>query len=166
MTKQAYLQKYGMFIKLFMARASTLHERINYNKLGKIEHVNNLPGTFYSKSRARLSHARALHNCKQGTEWIEHNYIYKTSLLNISKRSMDLSVDTWIHSNKITAETDSGITKSLKSETSRSLVCMLVLVTTEITKIHGIHLCKYGMAYIKTHVELMPIRCTQQMQQK
>ena len=52
------------------------------------------------------------------------------------------------------------ITKSLKSETLRGLVCMLVLVTTEITKIHGIHLCKDGMAYIKTHVELMPIRCT------
>ena len=49
----------------------------------------------------------ALHNCKQGHEWIEHNYIYKTSLMNITKRSMDLSVDTWIHSNKITAVTDS-----------------------------------------------------------
>ena len=109
----------------------------------------------------------ALHNCKQGHGWIEHNYIYKTSLLNITKRSMDLSVATWIHSNKITAVTDlAKITKSLKSETSRSLVCMLVLVTTEITKIHGIHLCKDGMAYIKTHVELMPIRCTHQMQQK
>ena len=48
----------------------------------------------------------ALHNCKQGYVWIEHNYIYKTSLLNITKRSMDLSVDTWIHGNKITVETD------------------------------------------------------------
>ena len=48
----------------------------------------------------------ALHNCKQGHEWIENNYIYKTSLLNFSKRSMDPSVDTWIHSNKITAGTD------------------------------------------------------------
>ena len=86
--------------------------------------------------------------------------MYKTSLLNITKRSMDLSVDTWIHGNKITADTDSKITKSLKSETSRSLVCMLVLVTTEITKIHGIHPWKDGMAYFKTHVELMPIRCT------
>ena len=36
---------------------------------------------------------------------------------------------------------------------------MLVLVTTEITKIHGIHHWKDGMAYFKTHVELMPIRC-------
>ena len=102
----------------------------------------------------------ALHNCKQGHEWINYNNIYKTSLVNISKISMDLSAATWIHSNKIAAVTDSKITKSLKSETSRSLVCMLVLVTTEITKIHGIHLCKDGMAYIKTHVELMPIRCT------
>ena len=53
-----------------------------------------------------------------------------------------------------------GITKSLKPETLRSLVCMLVLVTTEINKIHGIHLCKDGMAYNKIHVELMAIRCT------
>ena len=49
---------------------------------------------------------------------------------------------------------------SLKSETLRSLVCMLVLVSTEIKKIHGIHHWKYGMAYNKTHVELMPISCT------
>ena len=52
------------------------------------------------------------------------------------------------------------ITKSLKSETLRSLVCMLVLVTTDITKRHVIHLCIHGMAYIKTHVELILIRCT------
>ena len=37
---------------------------------------------------------------------------------------------------------------------------MLVLVTTEIAKIHDIHHWKDGMAYFKTHVELMPIRCT------
>ena len=37
---------------------------------------------------------------------------------------------------------------------------MLVLVTTEITKIHEIYLCKDGMAYNKTHVELLLIRCT------
>ena len=48
----------------------------------------------------------ALHNCKQGHGWIEHNYMYKTSLLNILKRSMDLTVDTWIHGNKITVVTD------------------------------------------------------------
>ena len=48
----------------------------------------------------------ALHNFKQGHGWIEHNYIYKTSLLNMPKRSMDLTVDTWIHGNKITAVTD------------------------------------------------------------
>ena len=45
-------------------------------------------------------------------------------------------------------------TKSLKSETLRGLVCMLVLVTTEITKIHGIHHWKDGMAYNKTHAEI------------
>ena len=37
---------------------------------------------------------------------------------------------------------------------------MLVLVTTKITKIHGIHPCKDGMAYNKTHVELRIIACT------
>ena len=44
----------------------------------------------------------ALHSCKQGHGWIEHNYIYKTSLVNIPKISMDLTVDTWMHGNKIT----------------------------------------------------------------
>ena len=67
---------------------------------------------------------------------------------------MDLSVASCLHGIKITAE------QGLKSETLRGLVCMLVLVTTEIKKIHGIHLCKDDMAYNKTHVELMPIRCT------
>ena len=71
---------------------------------------------------------------------------------------MDLSVASSLHGNKITADKDDKFT--LKSETLRSLVCMLVLVTTEITKIHGIHHWKDGMAYNKTHVELMPIRCT------
>ena len=58
------------------------------------------------------------------------------------------------------------ITKSLKSETLWSLLCMLVLVATEINKIHGIHPWKYGMAYFKTHVELMPKRCTELKIQK
>ena len=67
MKKQAYLQQDGMFIKLSMARTIALHVWINYNKLGKNEyHVKNLPEIFYSKSRARLSHAMALHNFKQG----------------------------------------------------------------------------------------------------
>ena len=70
---------------------------------------------------------------------------------------MDLSVASSLHGNKITADKDREITVSLKSEILRGLLCMLVLVTTEITKIHGIHLWKDGMAYNKTHVELMPI---------
>ena len=73
---------------------------------------------------------------------------------------MDLSVASSLHGNKITAVTDSEITMCLKSEKLQSLVCMLVLVTTKIIKIHGIHHWKYDMAYNKTHVELMPIRCT------
>ena len=95
-----------MLMKLTMARTKAYHAWNNY-KLGKLAyHVKNLPEIFYSKSRGRLKHAKALHNCKQGHGWIEHNYIYKTSLLNMPKRSMDLSVDTWIHGNKIIAVTD------------------------------------------------------------
>ena len=77
---------------------------------------------------------------------------------------MDLSVASSLHGNKITADKDleksPEISKSLKSETLRGLVCMLVLVTIEITKIHGIPHWKDGMGYNKTHVELMHIRCT------
>ena len=73
---------------------------------------------------------------------------------------MDLSVASSLHGNKITADKDREITESLKSETLRSLLYMLVLVTTEIKKIHRIHPWKDGIAYNKTHVELMPIRCT------
>ena len=65
MTKKAYLQQDGMFIKLSMARSNTYHVWINYNEFGKIAYnVKNLPEIFYSKSRARLSDAMALHNCK------------------------------------------------------------------------------------------------------
>ena len=74
---------------------------------------------------------------------------------------MDLSVASSLHGNKITSDKDREITKSLKSETLRGLVCMLVIVTTEITKIDGIHHWKDGMAYFKTHLELMLNRCTE-----
>ena len=107
MSNQAHLQQDGMFMNLSMARTIIYHVWINYNKLGKIEyHVNNLPELFYSKSRARLSHATILHNCKQGQEWINYNYIYKSSLLNNSKICMDLSVASSLHGNKITADKD------------------------------------------------------------
>ena len=53
---------------------------------------------------------------------------------------MDLSVASNLYGIKITAE------QGLKSATSRGLVYMLVLVTTLITKIHGIHLWKDNMA--------------------
>ena len=106
-TNQAHLQQDGMFMKLTIARTIAYHVWINYNKLGKIAyHVKNLPEIFSSKSRARLSHAMTLHNCKQLQEWINYNYSYKTSLLNISKICMDLSVASSIHGNKITADKD------------------------------------------------------------
>ena len=69
MTNQAYLQQDGMFKKLSTARTITWHVWINYNKLGKNAcHVKNLPEIFYSKSIARMSHAMALYNCKQGQD--------------------------------------------------------------------------------------------------
>ena len=79
---------------------------------------------------------------------------------------MDLSVPSSSHDNKITADEDLEKILSLKSATLRSLLCMLVLVTTETRKIHVIHPWKDGMAYFKTHVEIMPIRCTELMIQK
>ena len=69
-----------------------------------------------------------------------NNHMFKTPLLKYLKISMDLSVASSLHGIKITAE------QGLKSATSRGLVYMLVLVTTLIKKIHGIHPCKYGMA--------------------
>ena len=50
---------------------------------------------------------------------------------------MDLSVASSLHGNKITADKDLEKSLSLKSEILQSLLCMLVLVTTEITQIHG-----------------------------
>ena len=66
--------------------------------------------------------------------------MFKTYLLKYLKISMDLSVASCLHGIKITAE------QGLKSATSLSLVYMLVLVTTLITKIHGKHLYKEDMA--------------------
>ena len=48
----------------------------------------------------------ALHNSKQGQEWINYNNIYKTFLMNISKICMDLSVASSLYGNKITADKD------------------------------------------------------------
>ena len=61
------------------------------------------------------------------------------------------------HSTKIRTRRNS---KSLKSALPIMLLCKLVVVTTNITKIHGIHPCKDGMAFFKTHVELRIIACT------
>ena len=62
--------------------------------------------------------------------------MFKSSLLKYLIISMDLSVASCLHDIKITAD------QGLKLATPRSLVCMLVLVTTLITKIHGKLLCK------------------------
>ena len=102
--------------------------------------VNRLTATLFSNFGARLQHATVGYNCNQGHGWVEHNHMFKTSLLKYLKICMDLSVASSLHGIKITAE------QGLKSVTSRSLVCMLVLVTTLITKIHGKNLCKEDMA--------------------
>ena len=54
-----------------------------------------------------------------------------------------------------------GNAKSLKSALTSAPLCKLVLVTTHITKIHGLHLWKDGKTLNKTYVELMGISCTQ-----
>ena len=66
--------------------------------------------------------------------------MFKISLLKYLKINMDVSVASCLHGIKISAE------QGLKSATSQGLVCMLVLVTTLITKIHGKHLYKEDMA--------------------
>ena len=45
---------------------------------------------------------------------------------------MDLSVASSLHGNKITADKDLEKSLSLKSEILRGLLCMLVLVTTDV----------------------------------
>ena len=94
--------------------------------------VNRLAATLSSNFGARYEQSTASYKCNQGHGWIEHNHMFKTSLLKYLKICMDLSVASCLHGIKITAE------QGLKSATSRCLVCMLVLVTTLITKIHGI----------------------------
>ena len=54
----------------------------------------------------------------------------------------------------------SGNAKSLKSALPSASVGKLVLVTTHITKIHGLHLWIDGKTYNKTHEELRGIACT------
>ena len=102
--------------------------------------VNRLTATSFSNFGARYVQSTASYKCNQGHGWISHNHIYKTSLLKYLKICMELFVASSLHGIKITAE------RGLKSATSRGLVYILVLVTTLITKIHGIHPCKDGMA--------------------
>ena len=65
MARQAYTHKEGTKCKLDMERTIAYHPRINYNITGKI--ANKLiicPNSQSSKSRARLTQARVLHNYK------------------------------------------------------------------------------------------------------
>src|SRR3954467_5210710 len=79
-------------------------------------------------------------------------------------RSLGNNMNTWHKNNSRQGLSEN--TKSLKSATSSTLVCMLVLVTTKVTKIHGIILWKDNMAYYKTHVGLNFIGGTHQSWQK
>ena len=130
-----------MFMTLSMARTTSWGAWITSKTHGKTElNVNRLTATSFSKFGARYEQSTASYKYNQGHGWTAHNHMYKTCLLKYLKISMDLSVASNLYGIKITAE------QGLKSATSRSLVCMLVLVTTLITKIHGIHHCKDGMA--------------------
>ena len=148
-------------MKLNISRISSQHAWIANNNHGNIElSVNRLTATLFSKFGARLQQATVVYKCNQGHGWIENNHMFKTYLLKYLKICMDLSVASCLHGIKITAE------QGLKSAISRSLVCMLALVTTLITKIHGKHLCKEDMAQFKTHVDINLIGCTHQSWQK
>ena len=81
--------------------------------MGTTDHnVHRLTATLFSKFGARLQQATEGYKCYQGHEWIEHNHMFKTSLLKYLKISMDLSVASSLHGIKITAE------QGLKSATS------------------------------------------------
>ena len=73
---------------------------------------------------------------------------------------MNLSVASSLHGIKITAE------QGLKSATASTLLNKLDALSTQLTKIYGWHPWKYGVAYIKTHVDINPIGCTHQSWQK
>ena len=61
---------------------------------------------------------------------------------------------------EITDQGLSGNAKSLKTELPSAPLCKLVLVTTHITKINGLHLWKDDKTLNKMYVELMGITCT------
>ena len=92
----------------------------------------------------------------QTKKWMDRAKQYLQNILtnHAQKRhgSLGSNMNTW-HKNIDRAMT-LNISKSLKSTTLSKLLCMIVLVAKKITKIHGIHPCKDGMAYFKTQVGL------------
>ena len=94
--------------------------------------------------------------------WMDRAQPYDKIILNEDTQNKHGSLcsimDTWHKNNS--RQRLSQNPEILKSAISRELLCMLVLVTTKITKIHGIHPCEDGMAFYKTHVELRIIACT------
>ena len=65
--------------------------------------VKRLTATLSSNFVARYEQAKARYNCNQGHEWIEHNHMFKTSLLKYPNISMELTIASSLHGNKITA---------------------------------------------------------------
>ena len=137
-----------MFVKLSMARACSWGAWITSKTHGKTElNVNRLTATSFSKFGARYEQSIVSYKCNQGHGWISHNHMYKTSLLKQLKANMDRTVASCLHGiQNDRREMTWQKPKSLKTAVTRWLLCMLVLVTKLITKIHGKHPCNDGMA--------------------
>ena len=72
---------------------------------------------------------------------------------------MDLSVASSLHGNKITADKDlQKAVPEIRNITGPTLHAC-ASHHRDHKQIHGLHHSKDGMAYFKTDVELMPIRC-------
>ena len=77
-------------MKLSMARESSQGAWITSKAHGKTElNVNRLTTTLFSKLRARLKQATAGYKFNQEHEWIEHDMYNKSSLVNISRLSIE-----------------------------------------------------------------------------
>src|SRR4051812_27250813 len=90
----------------------------------------------------------------------KHSYCHAQNMHGSLRNNMNM----WHQNNN--SQGLSEITKSLKSTTSTSLLCMLVLVTTETTKIHTKIPWIVDMAYNKSHVGLNFIGGTHRSWQK
>ena len=84
-----------------------------------------------------------------------------SSLLNILKRSMDLTVDTWIHGNKITAVTDLAKLPSPWNNKHHLAVGMLVLSCIALWWVHQAHQDAFILLFLPCSVFCCPLRIHQ-----